>query len=388
MRSGRTVTLAVLVAARLAAPALAAPAGSGPTTVVVCAPGYPGSTAEAASAMDAFAAALAAAAGLPRGALAAEYHETEAGGMDRLASPDAGVLLAPLPFFLEHEAALRLAARAQAVTAEHEATEQYALVARKGKLAGPSALDGWEILGTVGLCAAVRARPGARGLGRAAGDDEDLVLGIGPLRAAPLGGGPEGRGAPRSRAGERAREPPRRGELEVVTRSAALPAARRGDGRRPRVRSARGGGHEGPARARLAPRRRRGPREPAPRPLRAARRRGARDGAPRLGRRAREAVRCAVPRAAAGAALVLLLAGCAPALREPPPVTRMDAGAGPAPTAAAQDVDALLGEGESRFARRPDPPRSAPRSARSSPRPGPTRRGSRDSSASPEPRAG
>jgi tetratricopeptide (TPR) repeat protein len=61
-----------------------------------------------------------------------------------------------------------------------------------------------------------------------------------------------------------------------------------------------------------------------------------------------------VPRAGASAATVLLLAGCAPALHEPPPVTLMEAGAGPARPLAAQDVDALLVEGESHFARRPD----------------------------------
>jgi tetratricopeptide (TPR) repeat protein len=73
-----------------------------------------------------------------------------------------------------------------------------------------------------------------------------------------------------------------------------------------------------------------------------------------VGRRAREAVRRAAPLAAAGAATALLVAGCAVALHEPPPVTQMHVGAGPAPPAAAQDVDALLVEGESRFARRPN----------------------------------
>jgi hypothetical protein len=148
MRSGRAMAMAVLVAGTFAAPA--APAGSGPTTIVVCAPGYPGSTAEAASVMDAFAAAVAAAAGQPHSAFAAEYHETEAGGLERLARPHAGVLVAPLPFFLEHEAALQLVPRVQAVVAGGESTEAYALVAGRGKLAAPSVLGGWEILGTVG----------------------------------------------------------------------------------------------------------------------------------------------------------------------------------------------------------------------------------------------
>jgi hypothetical protein len=144
------MTAAVLAAGTLAAPAAAASAGRGPTTVVICAPGYPGSTAEAASVMEAFADALAAATGQARGAFAAEYHETEAGGMARLAGPDAGILLAPLPFFLAHEAELRLVARAQAVMAGGTPSEEYALVAGKGKLGAPSALAGWEILGTVG----------------------------------------------------------------------------------------------------------------------------------------------------------------------------------------------------------------------------------------------
>jgi hypothetical protein len=67
-------------------------------------------------------------------------------------------------------------------------------------------------------------------------------------------------------------------------------------------------------------------------------------------------VRSAGPRAAAGLATAVWLAACAPALREPPPVTQMSVGseAGPAPRATAQEVDALLGEGEARFARRPD----------------------------------
>lgn len=150
MRSGPALTMAVFGAATCAAAWSAGAAGSSPTTIVVCAPGYPGSTAEAASVMDAFAEAVAAAAGQRYGAFAAEYHETEAGGLARLVRPDAEVLIAPLPFFLEHEAALRLSARAQAVLAGSESSEQYALVAGKGKLTGPSALDGWEILSTVG----------------------------------------------------------------------------------------------------------------------------------------------------------------------------------------------------------------------------------------------
>jgi hypothetical protein len=146
----RRMAVAVLLAGALPSAAATAQSGPGPTVIVVCAPGFPGSTAEAASVMRAFADAVAAAAGRPRGSLAAEYHETEAGGKERLARPDAGFLLAPLPLFLEYEATLHLTARAQAVMEGDQPAEEYALVAGKGKLKGPAGLDGWEILATVG----------------------------------------------------------------------------------------------------------------------------------------------------------------------------------------------------------------------------------------------
>jgi hypothetical protein len=141
---------AAVLAGALPVASAAPPAGSGPTTIVVCAPGYPGSTGEATSVMDQFADALAAASGQARGALAAEYHETEAGGIERLSRADAGILFAPLPFFLQHEAALLLKARAQAVMEGGEPSEVFALVAGKGKVGGPGALAGWEIQSAVG----------------------------------------------------------------------------------------------------------------------------------------------------------------------------------------------------------------------------------------------
>src|SRR5437588_465963 len=54
-------------------------------TLVVCAPGYPGTAGEAQPAMDALARALAAEAKLPPSSLSAVYEETEAAGMRRLA---------------------------------------------------------------------------------------------------------------------------------------------------------------------------------------------------------------------------------------------------------------------------------------------------------------
>jgi hypothetical protein len=148
MPSKAGTALVMFLGAALPAAAAAAPPVSGTTALVICAPGYPGSTAEATSVMTAFADAVAASASHPRGTLSAEYHETEAGGLERLARPDAGLLFAPLPFFLAHEADLHLAARAQAVMQGGEASEVYSLVAGKGTASRPEALAGWEIQST------------------------------------------------------------------------------------------------------------------------------------------------------------------------------------------------------------------------------------------------
>src|SRR5437879_9410503 len=97
-------------------------------TLVVCAPGSPGSPAEARPAMDALAKALVGAGHLPDGSLSAVYEESEAGGLRRLAQPDAALLLASLPFFLDHEKELRLVARLSAVPRGGQPLERWTLV--------------------------------------------------------------------------------------------------------------------------------------------------------------------------------------------------------------------------------------------------------------------
>jgi hypothetical protein len=191
MSSRAGTALATFLGAALPAAVGAAPPVSGTTALVICAPGYPGSTAEAASVMDAFTEVVAAAAGTPRGTLSAEYHETEAGGLERLARTDAGLLFAPLPFFLAHEADLHLVARAQAVLQGGDASEEYSLVAGKGTASGPAALAGWEIL------SAVLRRAAAR---------EKVAVVLDRAQAAGLASLPYA------------------GDLEVLTRSAPLPA--------------------------------------------------------------------------------------------------------------------------------------------------------------------
>jgi hypothetical protein len=193
-------------------------------TLVACAPGYPGTTAEAQPVMNDFADAVAEAAGWARGRVRAEYHEDEARGLDRMAAADVGMALVPLPFFLKHEARLRLMAQAQAVAEGGGAEEVWALVAGKGKVARAGALDGWEIISS-----AAYAPRFVRG----------SVLGAwgGVPRSARLAAsGAVLSGLRRAAAGERValvldraetaalESLPFAKDLEVVTRSAAIPA--------------------------------------------------------------------------------------------------------------------------------------------------------------------
>jgi ABC transporter, phosphonate, periplasmic substrate-binding protein len=193
-------------------------------TLVACAPGYPGSTVEAQPVMDGFADAVAEAAGWVRGRVKAEYHEDEAHGLERMAQADAGVALVPLPFFLKHEARLRLVAQAQAVAEGGRAEEVWALVAGKGKLKQASALGGWEIVSSAAY---------APGFVRGA------VLGawgVVPGGARLVASGAVLSGLRRASAGEKIalvldsaetaalESLPFAKELQIVTRSAAMPA--------------------------------------------------------------------------------------------------------------------------------------------------------------------
>jgi hypothetical protein len=125
-------------------------AQAGAMTLVVCAPGSPGSTAEAQSAMDGLAAAIAAGAGWKPGELRAVYFETEQAGVDRLAAPDAAVAVATLPFWLKHRAALKLTPHMQAVEEGGAAAEVWTLVAPAGAVTGPSSLAGFELVTVAG----------------------------------------------------------------------------------------------------------------------------------------------------------------------------------------------------------------------------------------------
>lgn len=138
-------TTSILLALVLAT-AVAAATPPTPLTLVVCAPGYPGSTAEAQPNMDALARAAAAAAGWPVGTIKAQYQETEEGGLAAYRAPAPTLALVPLPFYLAHGRELKLTARAQAVPKDGKADDVWTLVAKKGRVAAAASLAGWKLV--------------------------------------------------------------------------------------------------------------------------------------------------------------------------------------------------------------------------------------------------
>ena len=139
--------LCLLLSLPMAAAASDAPDGLG---LIVCAPGYPGSTAEAQPAMDGLAEAVSEAAGWPPGALTAAYFEDETAGVSALDDPHAGLALVTLPFFLEHRKSLGLRPVLLAVPTGRRAAEPWTLVAGAGKVAAPTDLDGWTVMSLAG----------------------------------------------------------------------------------------------------------------------------------------------------------------------------------------------------------------------------------------------
>lgn len=143
----RPLALALALAA---GPSLAA-APAPPLELVVCAPGYPGTTAEAQPSVDALAAALAHASGLQEGALSAVYLNDEAEGVARLRDRRAGVAMVPMPFYVKHARALGLQARLAVVRQGAEGPlETWTLVAKKGRVGSAAALAGFELASIAG----------------------------------------------------------------------------------------------------------------------------------------------------------------------------------------------------------------------------------------------
>ncbi|MFZ5441550.1 MAG: hypothetical protein ACOZQL_16200 [Myxococcota bacterium] len=144
------LALTLLSTLLLSAPPAQAAAPAGPRALVFCAPGYPGTTEEAKSRMDDIAAALAELSGWPAGSLQATYFPQEKAGLARLAEPDVVFALVPLPFFLAHEAELKLTPRLAVVQQGLEATQSWSLVVKKGAVTKAADLDGYSLFSTAG----------------------------------------------------------------------------------------------------------------------------------------------------------------------------------------------------------------------------------------------
>jgi hypothetical protein len=115
--------------------------------LVACAPGHPGSTSQAQPSMDALASGIVEAAGWPAGSLSAVYHEKETPGLDALGA--ATLALVPLPFFLKHRETLDLEPLLE-VEQLSAAEGSWTLVAARGAVDSPAALDGWTVRGAPG----------------------------------------------------------------------------------------------------------------------------------------------------------------------------------------------------------------------------------------------
>jgi hypothetical protein len=142
--------LAGLAALSLLAPAPGPAAEPPRVELVACAPGNPGTTAEAQPSMAAFAAALARAAGWPGGSLSATYLPGEKEGLARLGQPPLAVALVPLPFLLQHGAALGLSPRLVVEQKGLGPAETWTLVAKKGRVARPADLASFTVLSVAG----------------------------------------------------------------------------------------------------------------------------------------------------------------------------------------------------------------------------------------------
>jgi hypothetical protein len=152
---------AALALASLAAASVLAAAPAKPL-LVVCSPGSPGTTADAQPTMDAFAAALSKKSGE---SIAAMYADSDDAGAARLRAKDAAAALVSLPFYLKHEQDLALRARLQAVPKRRGELERWTLVAKRGRVGAPAALEGFTVASTAGFAPAFVRGPALGGFG-------------------------------------------------------------------------------------------------------------------------------------------------------------------------------------------------------------------------------
>ncbi len=120
------------------------------STLVFCAPGYPGAAGDAQPFVDQFAEAVVKAAGWPANSLAAIYDPTDEGSVAKLMSPDAALAFVPYPFFVEHGGQFHFTPLVQADVVGTGTRQRWTLVAKPGKVSGPASLAGYTILSIAG----------------------------------------------------------------------------------------------------------------------------------------------------------------------------------------------------------------------------------------------
>lgn len=120
------------------------------STLVFCAPGYPGGAGDAQPYVDQFAVAAVSAAGWPAGSLSAVYDPTEQGGLGKLSSADAVLAFVPYPFYVEHATQLHLTPLVQADVVGTGTKEKWTLVAKNGRVTGAASLTGYTIVSVAG----------------------------------------------------------------------------------------------------------------------------------------------------------------------------------------------------------------------------------------------
>jgi hypothetical protein len=118
--------------------------------LVFCAPGYPGSSADAQPLVGEFATALAAAAGWAADSLTAVYDASESSDLARLAAPEAGLAFVPYPFFVQHGAQLHMVPLVQADVPPAGTQQRWTLVLQKGHAPPPAGLAGLTLISTAG----------------------------------------------------------------------------------------------------------------------------------------------------------------------------------------------------------------------------------------------
>jgi hypothetical protein len=197
-------------------------AAEAPVRIVACAPGYPGTASEAQPAMDAFAVAVAKEAGLALGQIQASYAPTEKEGLALLA--DASVAIVPVPFFVKNGVSLGLTPRLWVEQKGLGPTERWTLVAKKGRVTKAADLAGLTVVSIAGYAPKfVRAVLGPDWRMPESTQVTESSQVLSALRrvvqgdsVAVLLDGAQGNALPTL---------PFAGELDVVARSAPLPAA-------------------------------------------------------------------------------------------------------------------------------------------------------------------